>query len=98
MKKYIKRHVTHFKISFEKRRKHTQRKNYIKENKVNSKKLWKTLKRLDLPEKRQPCTDVCLKAEEELKFDPTQSLNYLKNSIPISQMIQSKSSMRQLEI
>ena len=34
------------------------------------KKLWKTLKQLGLPEKRLPCTDVCLKAEEELKFDP----------------------------
>ena len=33
-------------------------------------KSWKTLKQLGLPEKRLPCTDVCLKAEEELKFDP----------------------------
>ena len=23
-----------------------------------------------MPEKRLPCTDACLKAEEELKFDP----------------------------
>ena len=23
-----------------------------------------------MPEKRLPCTDICLKAEEELKFDP----------------------------
>ena len=43
----------------------------LKENTANSKKkLWKTLKQLGLPEKKLPCTDVCLKAEEELKFDP----------------------------
>ena len=37
---------------------------------ANPKKLWKTLKQLDMPEKRLPCTDVCLKVEESLKFDP----------------------------
>ena len=42
----------------------------IKENMANPKKLWKTLKQLDMPEKRLPCTDVCLKVEESLKFDP----------------------------
>ena len=42
----------------------------IKENTANPKKLWKTLKQLGLPEKRLPCTDVCLKVEEDLKFDP----------------------------
>ena len=41
----------------------------IKENTANPKKLWKTLKQLGLPEKRLPCTDVCLKVED-LKFDP----------------------------
>ena len=41
----------------------------LMENTANPKKLWKTLKKLGLPEKRLPCTDVCLKAEEELKFD-----------------------------
>ena len=30
----------------------------------------KTLKQLGLPEKRLPCTDICLKVEEDLKFDP----------------------------
>ena len=59
----------------------------LKENKANTKKLWKTLKQLGLLEKRVPCTEVCLKAEEELKSDPSQSLNYFKNSIPISKMI-----------
>ena len=38
---------------------------------ANPKKLWKTLKQLGLPEKRLPCFDVCIKAEEELKFDPS---------------------------
>ena len=42
----------------------------LKENPANPKKLWKTLKQLGLPEKRLPCTDVCLKVEEDLKFDP----------------------------
>ena len=42
----------------------------LKENMANPKKLWKTLKQLDLLEKRLPYTDVCVKAEEELKFDP----------------------------
>ena len=42
----------------------------LKENRANPKKLWKILKQLGLPEKRLPGTDVCLKAEEELKFDP----------------------------
>ena len=42
----------------------------LKENTANPKKLWKTLKQLGLPEKRLPCTDVCLKVEEDLKFDP----------------------------
>ena len=42
----------------------------LKENTANPKRLWKTLKQLGLPEKRLPCTDVCIKAEEELKFDP----------------------------
>ena len=37
---------------------------------ANPKKLWKTLKQLGLPEKRLPCTDVCPKAVEELKFNP----------------------------
>ena len=41
----------------------------IKENMVNPKKLWKTLKELCLPEKRLPCTDICLKVEEDLKCD-----------------------------
>ena len=41
----------------------------LKENTANPKKLWKTLKQLGLPEKRLPCTDVCLKVED-LKFDP----------------------------
>ena len=36
----------------------------------NPKKLWKTLKQLGLPEKKLPCTDVCLKVAEDLKFDP----------------------------
>ena len=40
----------------------------LKEN-TNPKKLSKTLKQLGLPEKRLPCTNVCLKAKE-LKFDP----------------------------
>ena len=31
----------------------------IKENMVNPKKLWKTLKQLGLPEKKLPCTDIC---------------------------------------
>ena len=35
-----------------------------------AKKLCKTLKQLGLPEKRLPCTDVCLKVEKDLKFDP----------------------------
>ena len=42
----------------------------IKENTANPKKLWKTLKQLGLPEKRLPCTNVCLKVEEDLKLDP----------------------------
>ena len=42
----------------------------LKENTANPKKLWKTLKQLGLPEKRLPCTDVCLKVEEDLKFEP----------------------------
>ena len=41
----------------------------LKEITANPKKLWKTLKQLGLPEKRLPCTDVCLKVED-LKFDP----------------------------
>ena len=35
----------------------------------NPKKLWKTLN-LGLPEKRLPCTDLCLKAKEEFQSDP----------------------------
>ena len=42
----------------------------LKENTANPKKLWKTLKQLGLLKKRLLCTDVSLKAEEELKFDP----------------------------
>ena len=42
----------------------------IKENTANPKKLWKTLKQLGLPEKMLACTDVYLKVEEDLKFDP----------------------------
>ena len=42
----------------------------LKGNTANSKKLWKTLKQLGLPEKKLPCTDVCLKVKEDLKFDP----------------------------
>ena len=57
----------------------------LKENTTNPKKLWKTLRQLGLPEKRLPYTDVCLK-EEDIKFDAF-TINYLKNSIPISQMI-----------
>ena len=41
----------------------------LKEITANPKKLWKTLKQLGQPEKRLPCTDVCLKVED-LKFDP----------------------------
>ena len=37
---------------------------------ANPTKFWKTLKQLGLPEKRLPITDVCLKVEEDLKFDP----------------------------
>ena len=37
---------------------------------ANPKELWKILKQLGLPEKRLPCTDVCLEAEEDLKLDP----------------------------
>ena len=36
----------------------------------NPKKLWKTLKQLGLPEKRSPSTNICLKAENGLTFDP----------------------------
>ena len=42
----------------------------LNENTVAPKKRWKTLKQLGLPEKRIPRTDLCLKAKEELKFDP----------------------------
>ena len=42
----------------------------VREITANPRKLWKTLKQLGLPEKRLPCTNICLKAEEELKFDP----------------------------
>ena len=59
----------------------------IKENMANPKKLWKTLEQLGLPEKRLPWTDVCLKVEEDLKFDPLTISKLLKNYIPISQMI-----------
>ena len=41
----------------------------LKEITANPKKLKKTLKQLGQPEKRLPCTDVCLKVED-LKFDP----------------------------
>ena len=41
----------------------------LKEDTANPKKLWKTLKQLDLPEKRLPSTNICLKVEEDLKFD-----------------------------
>ena len=36
----------------------------VKENTANPKKLWKILKQVGLPEKRLPCTDVCLKVED----------------------------------
>ena len=42
----------------------------IKGKHTNQKKLWKTIKQLGLPEKRLAWTNVCLKAKEELKFDP----------------------------
>ena len=42
----------------------------LKENTANPEKFWKTLKQLGPSEKRLPCTDVCLKVEEDLKFDP----------------------------
>ena len=41
----------------------------LKENTANPKNFWKKLKQLDLPENRLPCTNVCRKVEEELKFD-----------------------------
>ena len=47
-------------------------------------KFWKKLQQLCLTEKRLPSTDVCLKAKN---LTISQYLNYLKNSIPISQMI-----------
>ena len=49
-------------------------KEQLKENTATLKNLWKTLRQLDLPEKRLPCTDICLKAEEELRFDPFSEL------------------------
>ena len=67
MKKSRKGRVTRFKILVEKKT-HIEIK--VKENTVNPKSLWKTLKQLGLPEKKLPCTDVCLKTKEELKFDP----------------------------
>ena len=42
----------------------------LKKKTANPNKFWKTLKQLGLPEKSLPCTDVYLKAEEELKSDP----------------------------
>ena len=56
----------------------------LKENTANPKKLWKTLKQLGLPEKSLPCTDVCLKVEEDLKFDTFTISELFKNYIPIS--------------
>ena len=41
----------------------------LKKNTANPKKLWKTLKQLRLPEKKLPCSNVCLKVVEDLKFD-----------------------------
>ena len=67
MKKSRKGRVTRFKILVEKKT-HIEIK--VKENTVDPKSLWKTLKQLGLPEKKLPCTDVCLKTKEELKFDP----------------------------
>ena len=58
----------------------------LKENTANPKKLWKILKQLGLPEKRLPCTDVCLKVEEHLKFDPFHNL-LIPLNLSISQII-----------
>ena len=41
----------------------------LKRDMANSKKIGKHSKQLGLPEKRLPCTDVCLKAEEEFIFE-----------------------------
>ena len=67
MKKSRKRRVTRFEILVKKKT-HIEEK--VKENMANPKSLWQTLKQLGLPEKKLPCTDVCLKTKEELKFDP----------------------------
>ena len=40
-----------------------------KENTKNSKKLWKTLKQLGLPDKRSPSTNIWLEAKNGLTFD-----------------------------
>ena len=69
----------------------------LKENTANPKKLWKTLKQLGLPEISLPCTDVCLKVEEDLKFDTFTISELFKNYIAISQMIQSTSFLRHLK-
>ena len=58
----------------------------LKENTANPKKLWKRLKQLGLPEKRLPCTDVCLKVEEHLKFDPFHNI-LIPLNLSISQII-----------
>ena len=42
----------------------------LKENTKNPKKLWKTLKRLGLPDKRSPSTNICLEVKNGLTFDP----------------------------
>ena len=42
----------------------------LKENTKNSKKLWKTLKQLALPDKRLPSTNIYIEAKNGLTFNP----------------------------
>ena len=42
----------------------------LKDNTVNPKNIWETLKELGLPNDRPPSSDICLKKNEGLTFDP----------------------------
>ena len=48
--------------------------NKLKENTKNPKKLWKTLKQLDLSDKRSTSTNICLEAENSLNVWPVHNI------------------------
>ena len=50
----------------------------IQENSKNSKELWKTLKSLGLNSKRTGQSNICLKEDDVIQFEPKKNANIFK--------------------